>query len=194
MKAGNKNRTHLALGLGFLLGLAAIFPVVSPRADSARNTTLKDLEGKWQIVPDQSDDFKAKVDAALGNGGGFLARQKRARARDAVQQLAEAASLLTIRCGENDVTISGNADRSRTLYLDGRKQQMETPRGRRIELITRWQNDHLVIHGQNSMGVVVDQTISLLPGQRRLQVWFKVESEHLSEPLELRSVYEPVEN
>jgi hypothetical protein len=172
-----------------LVLVSAFYFQVNIRATSA---DLNALGGRWKFNQAKSDNPQAKLDAALGDGNAFMLALKRKQAQAALQQFITATEALTITCQPEAVTIMAQGRPSRTLYLDGRKQDFESPNGSKNETTTQWRNGQLIVKSVNSKGAHITQTYELVSGTRQLQMLIRVEHPQLSEPLVLRNLYDPM--
>jgi len=148
------------------------------------------LDGEWQLNRQRSDDPQEKIEQAIGKGGGMLGGLTKGRKRDAMQKLTTTDETLKIKTTASQVVISGSEGRHRTLYTDGRRQQYETKKGKQVQSVASWRGDQLVVETLSGGGAKITESYALAEGGGYMYVTLRVESEHFSQPLVIRRVYD----
>jgi hypothetical protein len=167
-------------------GIWGILALITPAAASAADTP--DLRGRWRRNPELSQDAVSKVFASLPlEGRGFSPDEQ--RFHDALLHFAKAIEALQIEQTAEDVKIILGSDEVQ-IYYPGRARARQGVLGGRLEVLTRWRGDELIIQEKNDFGKLV-QSLSL-NRQGRLSVLVSLDDRRLREPLLFLSVYDRV--
>lgn len=174
----------------FFMSFIVTFVALSAALSLSVAAAGSNLDGEWQLNHQRSDDPQEKIEQALGKGGGLLGGLAKNRKKDAMQRLATTDEKLAIKTTSNQVVISGSEGRHRTLYTDGRRQQYQTKKGKQVQSVASWHGDQLIVETLPESGAKIIESYALADGGRQMYVTLQIESEHFSQPLVIRRVYD----
>jgi hypothetical protein len=126
-----------------------------------------------------------------GGGGGQPGEQGQSRGgslREALQQVMEAPSVLTVIQKEPELTITTEDGLVRQFYTDGRKAK--DPREGSLERTTRWDGEKIVSQVESARGAKLTETFSLEDGGKTLRQVVKLEMPRADQPVVFQRVYE----
>ena len=191
-------RAIAALALAFGL-------VCSPAAGQQR----PNFSGMWDLNQERSDDAVEKINEAAGTAE--IAGQKSARGntlilpegneRSEVERVELRNWMLQMENQFRELEILHEGHEFKTYYgEDGvRNFYLNRPhvrtdmKGRKLNCKTRWDGEQLVIEQTGEDKTRVFEVYTLLPGGKQLVLAVRWESKWLKQPLQLRSVYDLVE-
>jgi hypothetical protein len=173
-------RHILRVGIWLTLGL-----LISAAASAAETP---DLRGRWRRNPELSQDAVSKVFASLPlQGQGFSPDEQ--HFHDALLHFAKVIGDLQIEQTAEDVKIILSGDEVQ-IYYPGRSHARQGVLGGRLEVLSHWRPDELVVEEKNDRGKLV-QSLSL-DREGRLSVLLSLDDRRLREPLLLLTVYDRV--
>ena len=191
-----------ALALGLFAFLCSWFVFAEPN-----------LSGKWKFNEKQSDDPHEKFQQAMrdnhhsgggfegghgmpsgGFGGGRGSGDFRGRQGDngEHQHMFEAPVELTISNNASVFRTIDNTGTDRSLYTDGRKNEIEMEGGRKLIATAHWEEDQLVVETQGQKGGTIRQTYELSPDSKQLFVKLRIPTPFSDEPIQIIRVYDAV--
>ncbi|MGH9463997.1 MAG: hypothetical protein ACRD1X_22580, partial [Vicinamibacteria bacterium] len=159
--------TMLGAALGILLAFVSTAPAGVARASQ------ESLAGSWVVNPDESDDIREKIEAALESE----VPERRGRSEEPepdpdpnlhlsqvrnmerlLESLSAAPDELTIDGvpGEVHVTAS-EAGQVRIFYLDGQTHVRQTPSGSELETRAQWNGRELLVEQDAGDGDTVNE-------------------------------------
>jgi hypothetical protein len=166
-------------------GICSALVLLAPTARPATGTPI--LRGRWIRNAELSQDAVSRVFASLSlEGQGFAPHEQ--RFHDALLHFAKAIGRLQIEQTVDDVTIILAGDEVQIYYPGGGSRARQGVLGGRLEVVTHWRGDELIVQEKNEFGKLV-QSLSLNP-DGRLSVLVSLDDRRLREPLLLLSVYD----
>lgn len=152
--------------------------------------TGPDLNGVWKLNQNESDNTREKIEQAIGKKKGRFGGIKQKRMSEVLENVQAPETLQITQQGPH-ITITGRDGRVRTVYTDGRSQQIQTKRGKAVEMNATQRPGQIVIETRTDgrSGKIIE-TYALAANGRKLDVTLQIESERLSQPLVIRRVYD----
>jgi hypothetical protein len=152
----------------------------------ARAADAPALVGHWERNAELSQDAVSKVFASLSpRGTGFAPDEQ--TFHDALLRFAAVTASLEIEQTAEEVTIILGGDEVQ-IYYPGGPRVRQGVLGGRLEVLTQWRGDELVIQEKNEFGTLA-QSLSV-DRDGRLFVLVSLEDRRLRAPLLLLSVYD----
>jgi hypothetical protein len=106
------------------------------------------------------------------------------------EELATNAKTLRIEQNEQQISITDDAGRTKTLYPDGKKHKEQGSGEQSIATKTRWDGDRLVAEGKVGHSGKLTETYELSSNGKQLYVSSRFDSSQLAAPLTIRRVYD----
>jgi hypothetical protein len=94
-------------------------------------------------------------------------------ARDMARDLLEVAERLTIKVGQDTVTLTDDLDRQRTYTTDNRKERHQIAASR-FEIRSEWRDSQLIQHIEGGFDFKMSQTYFLSPDGERLFLMVRI--------------------
>ena len=124
----------------------------------------------------------------MGPGGGVS--QSGGIAAADLEELAEDPKMLRIEQSEQQVSITDDSGRTRTLYPDGKKHKEQDSNGKSTAIKTHWDGKRLVAERSMGHSGKLTETYELSPDGKQFYVTSRYDSPHLTAPLTIRRVYD----
>jgi len=186
-----RKRLTLA-GPALVMALAMLAPALATAADGQ-----PDFSGSYTIVPQKSDDIRAKIAAAVGPDytvGSKKSEQARVWIRSWLEGITEdpAKRILTIEQTATEFH-SGMGDEV-NIYYFGREATSMGPGGGNLRVSVTWQGPQIVTEEKEAKGKGhITAVYSLQPGGKFLLVDWKLEHPTLEQPLSVRLAFDRVQ-
>jgi len=169
--------------VALLLGPCAVTTVAAqPRPD---------LAGRWVRNVDQSQSFKDKMAMVADPLGGHRDQPERRYFYAWLKGVFAQIDHLEIELSGNEAKIIFGDDMVRIFYLD-RKHMRQSPEGVKIQAASHWVDGDLVVEQAGEQGTKTTERFSLLEGGNQLAHLLRLEDKRLSEPLQIRTVFDRV--
>ncbi|HXY41322.1 MAG TPA: hypothetical protein VEQ10_16730 [Vicinamibacteria bacterium] len=176
-QSGRVGRTSL-FALGFLAGAAAL--LAAPPSD---------MNGRWELVPQHSDDVREKVEESLGTGysrGDIKEDSPRVLIHDWLVQQAEKPSRLVLTIEQGPAEFRSFLGDEVRIYYFGREATREGPLGGLRKATVRRERDRVVVEEKAVKGSGrILETYELRPDGSLLLTWH-LEHKSMQKPLDLR--------
>ncbi|HEX9723239.1 MAG TPA: hypothetical protein VGC53_03045 [Vicinamibacteria bacterium] len=196
-----RTATSTVARLGAALGVIVFVSTAPARVVGA---SQESLAGSWVVNPDESDDIREKIEAALQSerrerrGGSEEPEPdpnlllSRIRAMESLlDSLSAAPDELTIEVTSGEVQVAdADAGRVRIFYLDGQIHMRQTPSGSELETRAQWNGRELLVEQDAGDGDTVNEVYALGPDPSVLAVVFRLKLDRLEEPIVIRTVYD----
>ena len=167
-------------------GLARYYNVAwSWDAGTGRGPGASRLTGTYRVDPTRSD----RVGRAAKIATRGLSPEEQQRVRDILSRRLEAPEMLAIERNGRNVTIASSRAPQVTVEADGRDRIEQTPRGRSVRVNAALTADQLVIASTGDSGNDYRVTFEPLDNGRQLRVTRSIDSENLSQPVTVTSLY-----
>jgi hypothetical protein len=121
--------------------LLAVFILLTPLSAHAQKP---DFSGTWVLDIEKSDNMEEKVRAGAGSTG-EITKLNVQQLLTRLTHLARAAQEVEIEQSEADFKIFDLEDNVRIYYIDGKKHLRETPWGEKLNTLTNWSGDDLLM-------------------------------------------------
>ncbi|HJZ79330.1 MAG TPA: hypothetical protein VKD91_03260 [Pyrinomonadaceae bacterium] len=173
--------------------VSLVFLLVTSSGLTALAVPGPDFNGVWKLNQHEGDNTKEKIEQAIGKKKRLFGGMKQKRMSAALENV-KAPETLQITQQGSQITITRPDGRPRTVYTDGRSQQIETRNGKTVEMNATQRPGQIVIETRTEgrRGKIIE-TYTLAANGRKLNVTLQVESERLSEPLVIHRVYDAAE-
>jgi len=171
-------------------------------AQSANNSTRRDLAGKWQLNRELSAYSPALFPGGVESNepvmnGRWTVPVKdshRALASARVRELLEATTSLEIFQHGRELTMNATGSDvvvlTRTIYTDGRPSEQRFGLGDNGESQALWNKNQFIVKTRTKRGPKLTETYALSASGKRLYVLVKIEHESLTRPILIRLVYD----
>lgn len=157
--------------------------------------------GSWQLNRQLSDDPQKKMKEAMGGASGALGRVMGGmrggggKANDRMKNSSMMSGSMKIVHNDPELRITTDNENgaSKTIYTDGRPvRDTRQIRDKEVntETTARWQGSQLVVTTQMNQGGKRTATYRLAEDARQLIVSLRIENPRLSQPIEMRLVYD----
>ncbi len=103
-----------------------------------------DFSGIWALNINKSDDMEQKVRDGAGSTR-EITKLNVQQLLTRLTHLARAAREIEIEQSESDFKVFDREDDVRIYYIDGKKHVRETPWGEKLETLTSWSGDDLIM-------------------------------------------------
>ena len=187
--------------LGAALGVLVFVSAAPARVARA---SQESLAGSWVVNPDESDDIREKIEAALKSVVPERRRGSEEPEADPnlhlsqvrnmerlLESLSAAPDELTIDVLSREVHVTAaEAGRVRIFYLDGQTHVRQTPSGSELETRAQWNGRELLVEQDAGDGDTVNEVYALGPDPGVLVVVFRLKLDRLEEPIVIRTVYD----
>jgi len=120
-----------------LAGLVLLTPFIA-------HAQKPDFSGVWVLNVDKSDDMEQKVRDAAGSTR-EITKLNVQQLLTRLTHLARAAQEIEIEQSEADFKMFDRENNVRIYYIDGNKHVRETPWGEKLETLTSWSGNDLII-------------------------------------------------
>ena len=120
-----------------LAGLVLLTPFIA-------HAQKPDFSGSWALNVDKSDDMEQKVRDGAGSTR-EITKLNVQQLLTRLTHLARAARDIEIEQSEADLKIFDREDNVRIYYIDGKKHVRETPWGEKLETLTSWSGNDLIM-------------------------------------------------
>ena len=152
----------------------------------AASAQTPDFSGIWVLDLEKSDNFEEKVQAGAGDTGRLTQIDIR-RISDRLLHVARASGEIEIEQTDEDFKIFDKGDNVRIYYIDGKKHARQTPWGAKLQTLTDWNGEQLVITTEGEELRKVTETY-VLEG-RQLVFVVQIEVEGFAATIVARSYY-----
>jgi len=151
----------------------------APRPAAPRT---RDLRGTWRLNRDESDDARKKMQQSRGgtrgsSGGrpgwpggrsGYGGRRPDPEEREKLATFVEPAERLSIVGQDPEIRVRDDADRTLTLFTDGRKvEKSKDPAAQQLD--AKWEDYRLVLEGKDPGGNKYQRSYEVLEGNQQLR-------------------------
>lgn len=170
------------------------------------------FSGKWKFNEKQSDDPHKKFAEAMrqnrsGGGGGFEGHHGMhggvgsdpgagnwhdRGSRGERSGMFEAPVELTISYNAPVFRTIDNSGVDRSLYTDGRKNEVELPDGRKVVSTAHWEEDSLVVESEGPNGGTMTQTYELSADGKQLFVKLRIPTPFGDQAVQIIRVYDAI--
>ena len=187
-----------------LFGAALVLAVLAlPRPAEAQDA---DLNGKWVLNLDESEDARAKFQEAMrdarasGGRGGRGAPPAGGRGgnpqqmQETMRMLINAAMRLNIVVGDSTVTVVAAEGSRMIFYPDGRKVETPIEGVGTIETKAQWKGDKLVVERKMDGGMKITSNYEIKSDGAQLHVKMKFEGGRIPGKVEVLRVYDADSN
>jgi len=166
------------------------------------------LAGSWMVNPDESDDIREKIEAALQTERRPRRGRSEAPEPDPNQRLSQLRNMerlldslsaspdeleIEVASGEVQVTASG-AGRVRIFYLDGETHLRQTPNGSELETRAQWNGRELLVEQDAGDGDTIHEVYALGSDPDVLTFVFRLKLDRLEDPIVIRTLYDRMTN
>jgi hypothetical protein len=97
---------------------------------------------------------------------------------------------LRIEQNEQEISITDDTGRTKTLYPDGKKHKEQDSGGGTTAFKTHWDGERLVAEGKMGHSGKLTETYELSPDGKHLHVTSRLDSSQLTTPLTIRRVFD----
>ena len=163
--------------------VGGVFCAIAVAADAQ----TPDFSGTWVLDLEKSDDLGEKVLAGAGDTD-RLTQIEVKRISDRLTLLARAGEEIEIEQTEADFKIFDKSDNVRIYYIDGEKHARQTPWGAKLQTLTDWDDEQLVITTEGEELGKVTETYSF--EGRQLVFVVQMEVEGFASAIVARSTYQ----
>lgn len=131
-------------------GAALVAPVLfmffgSLRTSGHAQAPKPNFSGNWKLDAGKSDDAAKKIHEGMVDATGKTGPTERQRVLERLIQLARAMDYLEIKHNETELQFIDDAANVRIYYIDGKKHPRQTPWGAKLQTVTIWEADHLLV-------------------------------------------------
>ena len=177
----------------------ALVVLALPTPADAQNA---DLNGKWKLNLEQSEDGRAKFQEAMrearasGGGGGRMpppgggGSNRQQQMQETMRMLVDAAMRLNIVVEDSTVTIVAAEGSRIILYPDGRKVETSVEGAGGIETKAQWKGDKMVVERKMEGGMKITSEYEIKSDDAQLHVKMKFEGGRIPGKVEVLRVYD----
>lgn len=143
------------------------------------------LTGTYQLNVSRSDNVRQVVERATANGNG----NDRQRMTERMQARLQSPEMLSIERNGSNVSLASSQAAQSTFTADGRQQQEQQGNGRTTQMTATLTGERLVVNSTGYRDTDFIVTFEPIENGRSLQVTRQVDSNQLTRPIVVRSVY-----